>query len=119
MRERQLEQDGVTKRGPEVLLEIRENAGFLLVEGRTRLTLRLLGLARSGAPDSEERQEASEERRLLDDGRFRLTASAAASSAATAPRAGLYPIAFIASVTLCPPNPNEFDRAARTFTVRA
>ncbi len=63
-------------------------------------------------------QPAEETSRLGRSGR-RLTLAAAPSPAPAASCTRLYAIAFIASVTLCPPNPNEFDRAAVTFTVRA
>jgi len=108
MGESELEEVGVAERDAEVLLELRERLVLLrragpraLQDGRT-----------------EEALQPGEEAGLL---RRRSLRTAAARSAAPATAAGaaFQLAARIASVTLCPPNPNEFEIAAFTRTARA
>ncbi len=105
--ERELQEVGVAEGDAEVLLELLECPLLLLGAG-----------ARTLRRTAEELLQPGEESGLL--GRRRLGAAAPhpAASAAAA-RAASQLAARIASVTLCPPNPNEFEIAAVTWTLRA
>ena len=108
MRQRQPQELRVAELDAEAAREIRDGARLLLIE-------RLDRPAR-GAQGKEalEPFPPAQSRRGL-----RQPGSAPPSAAASATGAGAYVRAFRARVTLCPPNPNEFETAARTVRFRA
>ncbi len=112
MGERQLEQLGTAELDAVVPAELDDDACFLLAPGGC-------GAPRLGRSTGrrEQRREPAPEREAVSPRGRRLRAARTTASAAAAPAA--YVTAFMARVTLCPPNPNEFERAAFTRSARA
>ena len=108
VRECQPEQIGIAEGDLEPARKIRNGAGFLLVERRAGSRKR-----RAGDQPLEPTPPRAPGRWLG------LPGTAAAPAPAAAARARSYARAFRARAALCPPNPNEFETAARTLRVRA
>src|SRR5262249_34724629 len=104
VRQRQPEQLGVAELDLEVTLKVLEGAAFLLRAARADRPRNL------AAEQPLDPAEQSGRRRRRRSGSSDASTAAAAAPARPAPQLA----AFITSVTLWPPNPNEFEIAAFT-----